>query len=469
MRRFPIKKFALPALLLAVVGGLLHALPLAGQPVSQVALAAAARGIAAMKGLAGHGPAGWMEALAARLWRVGGAPALAWGECAGVAVKWTLIGFLLLTAAWVISRRMRSRRLRSATWITAALIVPLLALPALTRRILPHGDAVFSLPLRTSSELAASVAAVPPGALFANPSTLVSLLLFAPEATPGITPRDAAALSLHPPAWRQAQRTAGWTHVVLGGPVGEFRPLLEHLLTSPDWRLAAVTNFGYRFVREKGAPVASLDPETTAREGDRETAIYLAQIAERYDAIRRPADALACLDRALELAPDDVTVLSHAATFHAGRKRWQEALEASGRALASDPHAVHPKLVRSLALLETGRVQEAQNLCDEVLAEAPNDLYTLFLHARICRTLNDYAQEAATLERLIALSEKAGLSTFNYRIFLGQAYARQGLAEPALKNYRAVLKQGGMRPEQAKEIEDAITTIEESAPPGSRD
>ncbi len=459
-----LKKYLTLSALCALLAGTLHAWPYFAAPVSQRALYAAARGVASWQGLDGFGQASWMDALAARLWRTGGTGALACGEGLAVLAWWTLAGFVALGVVGAGLRWVKSRRVRGGIIAVAVAVLVASAAPALWRESFLRGEPVRDIRLQMATELAEAIGGVNDGEVFANPTTLSQFLLFAPGAVGKILPPQSAALSVSPPAWRQALRGSRWKAVALSGPIGEFRPLLDHLLISPDWRLSLVSNHGYLFLRESGTPVKSIDPMALRLGSDGETAIYLAQIAERYDAIRRPADAVKCLDRALELAPENVTVLSHAATFAAGRKRWQDALAYSARALAQAPGSVHAKLVRSLALLETGEAREAQDLCGEVLAEAPNDPYSLFLYARICRALNDYAQESSTLERLVALTEQSGLPTINYRIYLGQAYARQGQPEPALKNYRIVLDSGLLPPDQADEIRDAISAIEENAP-----
>jgi tetratricopeptide (TPR) repeat protein len=464
MRFASFKKYALLALAVAILGGVLHALPYVGSLPTQRALISAACGIAAQKKLTGYGSVSLFDGLAARLWRSGGASALAWGETASVLLGWTLAGFLLLLGVWLGTRWVTQPKRRGGIFAVAALIVLATGVSPVWRWVHHRHQTVGALPLLAAVELAEAVKDVPAQVVFANPAALSQLLLLAPEAVGPVRPQQSAALSVNPPAWRKASRAAGWTAVVLTGPVSEYRPLLEHLITSSDWRLTRVTNQGYLFRRAGGESAQLPDPETFRLGSDRDTAIYLAQLAERFDAIRRPTDATASLNRALELAPNDVTTLSHAASFAAGRKRWQDALTYTGRALEQDSGSMHTKLVRALALLETGEAYQAQNLCDEILSQAPNDPYTLFLYARICRTIHDYAQEAHTLERLVALTEKAGQSSVHYRIYLGQSYTRQGLPEPALKNYRLVLESGTLGPEQAREIRDAITEIEQNAP-----
>lgn len=464
MRFASYKKYAALALLIALVGGVLHALPYLGAPASPVAMISAARGIAVLKELPGYGDASLFDGIAARLWRSGGAPALSWGETISVLLGWTLAGFAILALAWLGSRWVAKPRTRAVIFAIASVIVLATTVSPVWRWFTHRGQAVHTTRLLLPTELADAVKDIPGNSIFANAGTLSQFLLLAPDAVGKLTPQQAAGLAVNPPDWRKAARLAQWNAVVLSGSATEYRPLLEHLITSSDWRLALVTNQGYLFLRNTGTPVKTIDIDNFKLGSDRDTAIYLAQLSERYDAVKRPSDASASLDRALELASDDVTVLSHAASFAAGRKHWQDAITYTGRALAKDPSSVHAKLVRALSLLETGEAAQAQNLCDEVLSKAPNDLYTLFLYARICRELHDYTQEAYTLEKIVKLSERRGLSTLNYRIYLGQAYARQGQPEPALKNYRLVLDSGMLGPEQAQEIRNAISEIEENAP-----
>lgn len=160
------------------------------------------------------------------------------------------------------------------------------------------------------------------------------------------------------------------------------------------------------------------------------------------------------------MAPENTSVLSHAANFAVAQRRWQDALAHSRKALEKNPDLGHAKLVQALALLETGETEQAKKLVAEVLLESPNDSYTLFLSARIRRTLNDYSGEAASLEKLVANAQKAGVSPVDYQIYLAQAYAKQGLAEPALRSYRAALESDQLGPRQKDDIREAIDSLE---------
>jgi tetratricopeptide (TPR) repeat protein len=452
-------KYAILAAAASGVCGFLHSLPLLGALPTQASLAAAIRGIASLQKLDGYGAASWIDLLAAHIWRSGGAPLLAAVQWLAVFAGWTVAAFVAFAVVFGIVRLLTDPWARGILLCSAVILLLATCVPALWETIIRRGDRVSDLRLAVPAELADRVRALDRAKTFANPSALAHLLLLAPNATGDLTMADSARLSTNPAQWREGFRRTRWNAVLLSGPVGEYRPLLDHLMGSPDWHLASVNNSGFLFVPGSGLPPRSLDG-TFRCATDQETAVYLAQISGYYDAIRRTVDARVCIERALELAPDNTTVLSHAATFAAAHKRWQDALGYSGRALERNPGSSHAKLVQALALLETGDPDKAQELVDEVLLQSPDDPYTLFLSARIRRSLNDYAREAESLERLVALGEKAGISTVNYRIYLGQAYARQGLAEPALQNYRAALNSQQLDARQAEEVQDAIKAIE---------
>ncbi len=464
MARLPSKGFILVALIAAVVCGFFHALPVVGLP-SSAALLAAARGVAAARGLEGYGTASLGDQVAGWLWKIGGADFLMAGEWAKLFVVWAFGAFAVLIIMEIIARMLHDRRVRKI--LLGATLALLLAtcVPSIWANVIKRPAKISDVGLIAPKALAEMVGKMDKAEIFANSSALPQLLLFTPNVAGGIAPGTAAALVTNPPAWREALRKSPWKAVVLSGPVEEYRRLLEHLVTSPDWHLEAVTNQGYLFLRGEGLPAKSLDVEKFQQGSDADTAVYLAQIAGYFDAIRRTAEARSAIDRALELSPQNVTVLSHAGTYALAHRRWQEAISYSNKALAKDPNYAHAKLVKAMALLEINQPQRALPLVDEVLMQAPDDLYTLFVKARICKALNDYVAEADTLEHIIAVSDRAGLPSMHYRIYLGQAYAKQGQPKPALENYKAVLASGTLNKEQADEIKDAIATIEAKSKP----
>ncbi len=95
------------------------------------------------------------------------------------------------------------------------------------------------------------------------------------------------------------------------------------------------------------------------------------------------------------------------------------------------------------------------------MERAPNDTYTLFLYARVCRELRDSRTEAETLQKLIAVSQRQGLPVPpNYYVYLGQAYVLIGEAPEAAAAYRQALEIPGLGPELTESVRDALKTVE---------
>ena len=443
----------------SVICGFLHSLPFLGSFPTARSLAAAIRGLASLRKIEGYGNASMLDLVAARLWEAGGASLLATGQSLAVFAGWSLATFFSLALVYAIVRLLDDRRSRGILFGSAIILVLATCVPALWMSWRTRGEKAREVRLLLPLELADQIRATDAEKVFANPTALGHLLLLLANGKGGVSPGDSARLAQNPSQWREVFRRQRWAAVVLSGPIGEYRPLLDHLLVSPDWHLASVTNYGFLFRYGPGLPPRSLE-ENFRFGSDLETALYLAQIAGYYEAIRRTGDARACLERALSLAPENTSVLSHAANFAVAQRRWQDVLAHSRKALEKNPDLGHAKLVQALALFETGETEQAKKLVAEVLLESPNDSYTLFLSARIMRTLNDYSAEAASLEKLVANAQKAGVSPVDYQIYLAQAYAKQGLAEPALRSYRAALESDQLGPRQKDDIREAIDSLE---------
>jgi tetratricopeptide (TPR) repeat protein len=452
-------RYAIFGVAASIICGFLHSLPFLGGFPTQRSLGAAARGLASLRKVEGYGNASAPDWVAARLWEAGGAPFLTIGQWLTVFAGWTLATFFSLAVVYAIVRLLDDRRSRAILFGSAIILAVATCVPPAWMSWRNKGEVASDLRLLLPLELADEIRPLGKEQVFANPTALKHLLLLLPNGDGGISLEDSARLALNPSEWREAFRRHRWPAVVLSGPMGEYRPLLDHLLVSPDWHLASVTNHGFLFRHGPGLPPRSLEESFRFR-SDHETALYLAQIAGYYEAIRRTGDARACLERAVSLAPENTSVLSHAANLAVAQRRWQDALAQSRKALEKNPNLGHAKLVQALALFETGEREQAEKLIDEVLLESPNDSYTLFLSARIRRTLNDYGGEAASLEKLVTNAKTAGFSPVDYQIYLAQAYAKQGLAEPALRSYRAALESDQLGPRERHDIREAIEAIE---------
>lgn len=398
-----------------------------------------------------------LDGLSALLWKVGGPTGLGFlvavlGFFKGFAIGGILTALLLL--AWQI----RPRLWRSLAFGLAALAFLGVCALAIVRIATIDGSVTRSRELTGPFNLLDEWKG---GPLFVSRSALPFLLLRDPAAAKDLTEVATVKLANDPAAWREQLRKSDWQTVILTGPNIEFRPLLNHLLESPDWHLAAVTNQGYVFIRGAGAMPHEFDPGKFRLGSDRETAVYLAALADRYEALRDTRNARDCITCALKLAGNDATVLSYAAAIEAGHKRWADSLTYADRALAADPRSSYAMLLKALALLETGRPDKAEPLARQLMERAPNDTYTLFLYARVCRQLHDSRTEAETLQKLIAVCQRQGLPIPpNYYVFLGQAYVLIGDAPQAAAAYRKALEIPGLGPELSASVRDALKTVE---------
>lgn len=397
-----------------------------------------------------------LDGVSALLWKVGGPTGLGFL----VAVIGFFKGFAiggLLTALLLLAWQIRPRLWRLLAFGLVALAFLGVCALAIVRIATIDGSVTRSRELTGPFNLLDEWKG---GPLFVSRSALPFVLLRDPAAAKDLTEVATVKLANDPGAWREQLRKSDWQTVILTGPNIEFRPLLNHLLESPDWHLAAVTNQGYVFIRGAGAMPHEFDPGKFRLGSDRETAVYLAALADRYEALRDTRNARDCITCALKLAGNDATVLSYAAAIEAGHKRWADSLAYADRALAADSRSSYAMLLKALALLETGRPDKAEPLARQLMERAPNDTYTLFLYARVCRQLHDSRTEAETLQRLIAVCQRQGLPVPpNYYVFLGQAYVLTGDAPEAAAAYRKALEIPGLGPELTESVRDALKTV----------
>jgi predicted negative regulator of RcsB-dependent stress response len=457
MGRFLLTPYVIFSASFSLLCGFLRALPFSGGLPSPEALASAARGLTHDVGGSDSASYGIGDTLNAWLWQTGGASLLLRGQWFTVFLESTLITGLLLVLIGFLARFLGLRTRRILIAATVVLIF-FTNLPSLATYLENRKKRLTSLSLLAPIDLVQAVQNLEPEKVFANDEARAALRLFASDKARQLAPTD-PMLAQNPKAWRTALREKKWQLVLLTGPMTSYRPLLDHLVTSPDWHLAAISNQGFLFERGQGPSIPSSDPEEVLLADDRETALHLAQLASRLDAIHRLPEARAAMDRALALAPQDSNVQSHAASLSAAHKQWHQATTHATAALAAEPKAAQPRIVRALAELEAGEFQGARNDIKQVLRKNPDDPYSLFLLARICKAMNDTVTEADTLEHLIALTIRAGQPVVHYRIYLGQAYARLGRSEKALTAYQAVLEEGRLNPEQTIAIQEAIDVI----------
>lgn len=453
--RNPIRKW-IPGL--AVIFGFVMALGRLGATPSGAALFSAAKGLAKDSHL---GEPSLIDTILASVWSVGGSAALSFVLWVWDWLVWG-IGFFLVCVAvsFAVKKWPHLRRL----------VLPLLGVATLLLCGFALWNAVWNwnssrrdLTLTAPIELT-RLAKGEGNRIFSNPSAHATLLLLGVQ--PGVSLVDSAVLSGQPSRWRSALREKDWNVVVLAGPSAEFQPLLNHLLTSPDWRLDALTNFGWLFKRERGPSIPLPKAEEIDLGNPADTALYLAQLSSRFDDMKASGSARAAIERALELAPKDPIVRLHAANFALARERWQDVGSHARASLRSDPSLSLAHALVARAKFESGDFESAEKSARSALQIAPSDLPTRFLLARIQRANRDFRAEAETLERVVEDAHKAGLPVAGYLAYLGQSYAQVGNAPAAAKNYREALATNQLDEEQTQAVREALAIIESRTAPG---
>ena len=281
----------------------------------------------------------------------------------------------------------------------------------------------------------------------------------------GASAGSSAQLGREPSLWRAHDREMRYAAAWLLGDKSDYAPLARHLGESPDWRLAAVDATSALFVR---APRAEPFPTEPAQQAAR----------EMWGGANRSAflggSALACLaanalPEAGELSAAAVRNSDLSATAAAIRARVlvslgdvRGALAQSERALQLDRTLPLAWEVRTEALLHAGQTDDAYAAAQQAAALAPGDVGTLWLAARAANAARAFQTEAALLEQLVALTAARGADSSFYHLYLGQSYAKQGLARPALRELTKAAAAPGISAKQRRELEDEIKRIREN-------
>lgn len=297
--------------------------------------------------------------------------------------------------------------------------------------------------------------------IFLNPRARAELAGASAASFAPATPEDAAA-ALAPKTWRRLDRAHRYGAVLLAGPLGEYQPLLAHLATSPDFRLVALTPAGALFARGGGEPFPV--PAAKDQRFDRDRGLSLARLALLLDTVGERRAARDHAEAALEEAPNDPNVRVGVAALAYAQKDYPRAMAEAQQALTlrSKDRGALEVMARTLAV--TGNADAAWQVGTELKALAPaDDLNVLFLHARLANAARAFSAEQDSLERLIALAEKARLPTSDFRVYLGQCYARQGLARPALEQLELAAKDPNLSSEQRSDLATAIATVRSRA------
>ncbi len=305
----------------------------------------------------------------------------------------------------------------------------------------------------------------PDARIFLNPSAVVPVAALVPKLVDqSITPEKLYGLSRSPARWRDEDRSRGFTVVLISGRLSDAKPLIRHLLDSPDWRLAIVDNQGLLFLRGSGGSrleAAIPDFSTT-----RERAIYLAQYALVLDAAELATDAKRRMDEAMNLAGNDFDVLIRAASLAASHGRWERARKLAVRAATLRPNSFESNYPLACALIETGAPEKAFALASRLAAAHPDDFATLLLLARAARASGNFSAETDALERMLRLVGDEPEAAMRVHIHLAQSWTRRAFPDQALAHYRAALA-GNPTATEFRDIREAITAIEKNRLPAT--
>lgn len=267
-----------------------------------------------------------------------------------------------------------------------------------------------------------------------------------------------------PALFRQLDRRIHFDAALLCGDPAAYRPLLRHLIESPDWVLTRLDSATLVFRR---APAAAWDESALAGEAEKFTgadrAAFYTVAAGKLLAIGRPGPAKECLDKALALDRKSPGAWTQLAVYNGQIGRWTDALANVQEALSLDENFPPALAARAEILFGAKRFSEALESSRRLMEETPNDPAALFLHAKIAHEARNFTQEAEALKRLIALAEKQQQPAAGYRIFLGQAYAHEGSAQPALEQFEKAAASDDLTPEQREFVRDCVARIKDRA------
>jgi len=350
-------------------------------------------------------------------------------------------------------------------WAATALLVlaALLAIAAGTNRL----NDWFNLAMeRGTAQPTLTRDALPDeGPVYINPRGLALARFSGPLPEPRAE-GETMRLAREPRLWRAQDRTARYRAVWLLGDKSDYAPLARHLGESPDWRLAAVDATGLLFVRGPREEEFATEPaQQRGREftGAANRSRFLAGAG-------LAALAAQALPEAAELSRSAVRK-SDLASFSAAARalvllslgQVEDAVEQSLRAVSLTPDSSEAWQARAETLLHAGRVDDAYAAAQRSAELAPGDEGALWLAARAANAARAFQSEAEILERLIALSEGRGADAGFYELYLGQSYAKQGLARPALRALEKAAAAPGLTDEQRAELQEEIARVRESA------
>jgi len=362
-----------------------------------------------------------------------------------------------------MTKSLEHLRLKNRWPIFAVAGVVLVALVAFFAKPLWHRDN----PLLTTPKLA--LEALSAKVLYYNEPAGVWLTKLRPELLteadkndPAISHSFAQAVE-DPKLFRQLDRQNHFDTLLLVGNPSQYHPLLEHLLETKDWTLTYLDHTSLIFKRgaeepwteAKFAPVRAHFAQAPARE----QAMFLSDTAMKLLAVQNVALGKKLAEEAQKLDPKLPNPASALAQYHLDHGEWDPAIADADRALELDSEYPPALAAKAQALYASKHFSDAYHVSDKLIEKIPDDPGLLFYHAKICHEARAFGEEIKALEKLIAMAEANHRATSGYNVYLGQAYARSGQGEPALKAYAEALSDPDLPKDQRQEVEKAFDTV----------
>jgi tetratricopeptide (TPR) repeat protein len=259
-----------------------------------------------------------------------------------------------------------------------------------------------------------------------------------------------------PNLFRQLDRQNRFDTLFLVGDPSTYRPLLDHLLDTPDWTLTYLDHTSLIFHRAGNDPWTEAKLQALrgkfAEASARDRAAVLAGTAVKLIAVRKRELGKKLADEAVELDSGLPDGWSARARYHLERGEWNPAIADADRALEIDGDYMHALASKAQALYATKHFTDAYRVSKKLIEKMPDDPGVLFYYAKICHEAHAFEEEIKALQKLISLAELCERPTSEYRIYLGQAFARTGKGPEALEQYGKALADPDLPRDQQAEV-----------------
>jgi tetratricopeptide (TPR) repeat protein len=203
------------------------------------------------------------------------------------------------------------------------------------------------------------------------------------------------------------------------------------------------------------ADLAALRARFTTPE---EQATVLGLTAVKLIALRMLEPARKLLDEAILLNPRSPDVCNSLALLHMARGEWVPALKAAERALREDSDFL-PALAARRRFFSPAGITRERMTSPSSSSHAGQMTQGCFFTTRRLRMRRTRIVRKRDAAELIALAEANGHARNGYRLYLAQAHAAAGEAQPSIEQFQRVLADATISKEQRVFAEETLAQI----------